>query len=81
MLVDTLSKLGFEVEKPKATFYVWVNCKCDSMKFVAKLLDVGVAVTPGDGFGKYGEGYARITFTQSKERIAEACSRIADAFK
>lgn len=81
LLVNTLCKLGYEVEKPKATFYVWVNCKCDSMKFVAKLLDVGVAVTPGDGFGKYGEGYARITFTQPKERIAQACERIADAFK
>jgi len=81
LLVDTLCKLGYEVEKPKATFYVWVNCKCDSMKFVAKLLDVGVAVTPGDGFGKYGEGYARITFTQPKELIIEACERIACAFK
>ena len=80
LLVSTLCKLGYEVEKPKATFYVWVNCKCDSMKFVAKLLNVGVAVTPGDGFGKYGEGYARITFTQPKERIVEACNRIARAF-
>ncbi|MCL5949333.1 MAG: aminotransferase class I/II-fold pyridoxal phosphate-dependent enzyme [Candidatus Bathyarchaeota archaeon] len=80
LLVGTLCKLGYEVERPKATFYVWVNCKCDSMKFVAKLLDVGVAVTPGDGFGKYGEGYARITFTQPKERIIEACTRIASAF-
>ena len=51
------------------------------MKFTAKLLDAGVAVTPGVGFGKYGEGYARITFTQPKERIAEACQRIAAAFK
>jgi LL-diaminopimelate aminotransferase len=50
------------------------------MKFVAKLLNVGVAVTPGDGFGKYGEGYARITFTQPKEQIVEACNRIARAF-
>jgi LL-diaminopimelate aminotransferase len=81
LLVQTLCKLGFEVEKPKATFYVWVNCRCDSMKFVAKLLDVGVAVTPGDGFGKFGEGYARVTFTQPKERIVEACNRIVAAFK
>ena len=80
ILVDTLCRLGYEVEKPKATFYVWVNCKCDSMKFVAKLLDVGVAVTPGDGFGKYGEGYVRITFTQPMERIVEACRRIVSAF-
>jgi len=80
LLVTTLCKLGYEVESPKATFYVWVNCKCDSMKFAARLLDVGVAITPGLGFGKYGEGYARITFTQPKERIVEACNRIAGAF-
>ena len=51
------------------------------MKFATRLLDAGVAVTPGVGFGKYGEGYVRITFTQPKERIVEACQRIADAFK
>jgi LL-diaminopimelate aminotransferase len=80
LLVDTLCKIGYQCDKPKATFYVWVNCRGDSMKFATRLLDVGVAVTPGVGFGKYGEGYARITFTQPKERIAEACQRIADAF-
>ncbi len=80
LLVETLCKIGYECEKPKATFYVWVNCKADSMKFTAKLLDVGVAVTPGVGFGTYGEGYIRITFTQPKDRIIEACDRIAAAF-
>jgi LL-diaminopimelate aminotransferase len=80
LLVKTLCDIGYTCEKPKATFYVWVNCKGDSMKFAAKLLDVGVAVTPGVGFGKYGEGYVRMTFTQPKERIIEACKRIASAF-
>ena len=80
LLVETLCKIGYKCEKPKATFYVWVNCKGDSMQFATKLLNVGVAVTPGIGFGKYGEGYARITFTQLKERIVEACNRIASAF-
>jgi LL-diaminopimelate aminotransferase len=80
LLVDTLCKIGYEVERPKASFYVWVNCRGDSMKFAAKMLDLGVAITPGVGFGKYGEGYVRITFTQPKERIAEACRRIASAF-
>jgi len=80
LLVETLCKIGYKCEKPKATFYVWVNCKGDSMRFATKLLDAGVAVTPGIGFGNYGEGYARITFTQPKERIIEACNRIASAF-
>jgi LL-diaminopimelate aminotransferase len=81
LLVETLCKIGYKCDKPKATFYVWVNCKVDSMKFATKLLNVGVSVTPGIGFGQYGEGYARITFTQPKERIIEACNRIASAFK
>jgi LL-diaminopimelate aminotransferase len=76
LLVNTLCDIGFQCEKPKATFYVWVNCKGPSMEFAAKLLNAGVAVTPGIGFGKHGEGYARITFTQPKERILEACNRI-----
>lgn len=80
LLFNTLTKLGFVCEKPKATFYMWVNVKGDSMAFTKKLLDVGVAVTPGVGFGKNGEWYVRITFTQSKERIIEACNRIEEAF-
>lgn len=81
LLVDTLSKIGYKCDKPKATFYVWLNCKGDSMQFATKLLNAGVAVTPGVGFGKHGESYVRITFTQPKERIAEACERIASIFK
>jgi LL-diaminopimelate aminotransferase len=80
ILVNTLTKIGYPCEVPKATFYVWVNCKGDSIKFTSKLLDVGVAVTPGVGFGKCGEGYVRITFTQPTNRIKEACNRIISAF-
>lgn len=81
VLVKTLCELGFKCEAPKATFYTWVNINGDSMEFASKLLNVGVAVTPGIGFGKYGEGYVRMTFTQPVERIKEACERIEKAFK
>ena len=80
MLVDRLCQMGFECEKPKATFYVWANCKGNSMDFAMKLLDVGVAVTPGIGFGAQGEGYVRFALTQPKERISEACDRIQEIF-
>jgi len=80
LLVETLRKIGYKCEKPKATFYVWLNCRGDSMDFATKLLNVGVAVTPGIGFGKCGEGYVRITFTQPVERIIDACGRIAKLF-
>lgn len=81
VLIQTLCDIGFKCEKPKATFYVWVNCKGDSMSFATKLLNVGVAVTPGLGFGEHGEGYVRMTFTQPVERIREACQRIASVFE
>ena len=81
VLVKTLCEKGFQCHKPRATFYVWVNCQGDSMAFATKLLNVGVAVTPGLGFGKYGEGYVRMTFTQPVERIQEACNRMAAAFE
>lgn len=81
VLVKTLCEIGYKCEKPKATFYVWVDCKGDSMAFATKLLRVGVAVTPGVGFGKFGEGYVRMALTQPVERIKEACGRIASVFK
>ncbi len=77
VLVDLLCRIGFKCEKPKATFYVWANCKSDSMEFATKLLNVGVAVTPGIGFGQQGENYVRIALTQPKDRIEEACERIS----
>jgi LL-diaminopimelate aminotransferase len=51
--------MGFKCEKPKGTFYVWLNCAEDSLKFATKLLEKGVVVTPGIGFGSYGEHYVR----------------------
>jgi LL-diaminopimelate aminotransferase len=77
VLIDRLCKLGFMCEKPKATFYVWINCKTSSIEFAAKLLSAGVVVTPGVGFGAHGENYVRFSLTQPKERIIEASKRIA----
>jgi LL-diaminopimelate aminotransferase len=76
MLVDRLCSMGFKCDKPKATFYVWLNCKSSSMEFATKLLGIGVVVTPGIGFGQHGENFVRIALTQPKERIVEACKRI-----
>ena len=77
VLVERLCKLGFICDKPKATFYVWLNCKLSSIEFAANLLSVGVVVTPGIGFGAHGENYVRFSLTQPKERIIEASKRIA----
>ena len=81
VLVDRLCSIGFKCDKPKATFYVWLNCKSSSIEFATKLLSVGVAVTPGIGFGEHGENYVRFSLTQPKERIIEASKRIAALFE
>ncbi|UCH38348.1 MAG: aminotransferase class I/II-fold pyridoxal phosphate-dependent enzyme [Candidatus Bathyarchaeota archaeon] len=77
VLIKGLTALGFNCPVPKATFYVWLNCGEDSMKFTAKLLDNGVAVTPGIGFGSEGKTYVRFSITRPKEAIAEACERLS----
>jgi len=76
-LVKGLNSLGWRCEKPKATFYLWVNCGMDSMAFAAKILDVGVIATPGVGFGDQGKTYLRFAITRPEEEIREACQRMA----
>jgi len=77
ILVERLCAMGFKCDKPKATFYVWLNCNGSSIEFAAKLLSAGIVVTPGIGFGEHGENYVRFSLTQPKERIIEASKRIA----
>lgn len=79
-LVRGLNSMGFKCKRPKATFYVWLNCGCDSMEFAAKLLETGVIATPGIGFGEQGKTYVRFSLTRPKEEIEEACERMAKTF-
>ena len=76
ILVKGLRDLGFDVKMPKATFYIWFNCGMGSAAFCEKMLDLGIVVTPGNGFGASADGYVRMTVTQPKERILEALSRM-----
>jgi len=80
LVIKKLSELGYKYFYPKATFYVWVKTpnNMSSRDFCTKLLEeAGVVVTPGVGFGEYGEGYFRIALTVDKQRIEEAFSRIS----
>lgn len=79
-LVDGLSALGFVVDRPQATFYVWIGVPKEhtSASFASALLsDVGIVMTPGTGFGRSGEGYIRAALTVDVSRIKEAIERIA----
>ncbi|MDI6728856.1 MAG: LL-diaminopimelate aminotransferase [Thermodesulfovibrionales bacterium] len=78
-LYEGLKGLGIQINKPKATFYLWAKVPkgFDSTTFVAHLLEkTGVLGTPGVGFGAPGEGYIRFALTQSVEKIKEAVERI-----
>jgi LL-diaminopimelate aminotransferase len=83
ILVDGLNSLGWKLEKPKATFYVWVPVPSGhtSASFSKLLLeDAGVLAIPGLGYGKHGDGYVRMSLTvngdKNGERIQEAVDRI-----
>ncbi len=79
ILVKGLNDILWKTDKPKATFYVWTQIpegEENSMAFVKKLIEVGVVITPGIGFGQYGEGFVRFALTQPEQRIREAIERI-----
>ena len=79
ILIKGLNDIGWKTEKPKATFYIWTQIpegEKNSMEFVKKLINVGVVITPGIGFGEYGEGFVRFALTQPIERIQDALERI-----
>jgi len=81
LLVAGLKEAGFEVEAPKATFYLWVNILpgFTSTELTSHFLtEAAVVTTPGVGFGTSGEDYIRIALTVNKERIAEVVRRIKD---
>jgi len=77
VLVNGLRKLGFKVNPPKGTFYLWLKVDGPSLKFAETMLNAGIVVTPGIGFGKNGEGYVRLATTQSVGRIEEALERMS----
>ncbi|MDD5634225.1 MAG: aminotransferase class I/II-fold pyridoxal phosphate-dependent enzyme, partial [Candidatus Omnitrophica bacterium] len=83
VLVGGLNKIGWKVQKPKATFYIWapVFGKYNSTTLAKAMLEkADIVVTPGNGFGKSGEGYIRMTLTVSKEKLQEAVDRIGKSF-
>jgi LL-diaminopimelate aminotransferase len=80
LMAKGLKEAGFELEIPKATFFLWVRVPegYTSEGLAAKLIESGVVVTPGNGFGEHGEGYFRIALTQEEDRLEEAITRIKE---
>jgi len=78
--VETLKTLGFTLEIPKASLYVWAKLPetwQDSIEFCNILLhETGVSVTPGVVYGESGAGYIRVSLVTPLERLEEAMKRV-----
>ena len=84
LVVGTLNGLGWDLEPPLGSIYVWLPTPNgeSSAEFADLLLDrAGVVVAPGRGYGAGGEGYVRISLTVVDDRLAEAMDRIAEAIR
>ena len=86
VLVDGLNKLGWPVISPKATMFVWAKipeqyAKLGSLEFSKKLLtEAKVAVSPGIGFGEYGDTHVRFSLIENEERTRQALRGIRQMF-
>lgn len=86
VLVEGLNRIGWHVEKPKGSMFVWAKIPSwvgmNSLDFAFFLLkEAKVAVSPGIGFGEYGEGYVRFALVENEHRIRQAVRGIKRAFE
>ena len=84
-LIGGLARAGWHIEKPKGTMFVWAKIpdefiKMGSLEFSKMLMrDAKVAVSPGIGFGEYGEGFVRFALVENEHRIGQAVRGIKKA--
>jgi alanine-synthesizing transaminase len=87
VLCDGLNSIGWNVEKPKATMFVWAPIPeqyraLGSLEFTKKMLQQAkVAVSPGIGFGEYGDGFVRFGLIENEHRTRQAVRGIRDMFR
>ncbi|MBO7672506.1 LL-diaminopimelate aminotransferase [bacterium] len=77
-----LKELGWNIKPSKATFYLWLPTPkgMTSEEFATLMLEkAGIVVPPGNGYGRYGEGYFRIALTKDAETIKKCLKRMKDA--
>ncbi|MGD9869405.1 MAG: aminotransferase class I/II-fold pyridoxal phosphate-dependent enzyme, partial [Hyphomicrobiales bacterium] len=81
-LVDTFTRAGWIIPSPPATMFAWAPIpetyrELGSLEFSKLLLEkAGVAVSPGLGFGEYGEGYVRFGLVENEHRIRQAARNV-----
>jgi LL-diaminopimelate aminotransferase len=78
-IVEVLREIGLRANPPKASLYIWAGIPdgYTSAEYATRLLDeAGIVVTPGSGYGKYGEGYIRLSLTIAESEIDEGLERL-----
>ncbi len=86
-LVESFNEAGWKIDKPKASMFAWAKIPekhrhLGSLEFSKKLLlEANVAVSPGIGFGPYGDAYVRIAFIENEKRIKQAAKNIKEFLK
>lgn len=82
VMIDSFKKAGWELQKPQASMFIWAKIpkQCEdlgSLEFAKRLLlEAKIAVSPGAGFGKAGEGYVRIALIENEKRIRQAAKNL-----
>jgi len=82
VLVESMARAGWDIPSPPATMFAWAPIPeafrhAGSMEFSKRLLvEAKVAVSPGIGFGEYGEGYVRIALVENEQRIRQAARNV-----
>ena len=80
-VVQTLQEIGLDAIPPKASLYVWTRIPegFTSAEFTALLLDeADIVVTPGNGYGEYGEGYIRLSLTINDEDMEKGLAKLSE---
>ena len=87
VMVKGLHEIGWMVDKPKASMYIWAKipepyAAMKSLEFAKKLLaEARIAVSPGIGFGDYGDDYVRIALIENEQRCRQAVRGIREMFR
>jgi len=87
VMVKGLHDIGWMVDNPKASMYIWAKIpeayeKMGSIEFTKRLMDEAkIAVSPGIGFGEYGDGHVRIALIENEHRLRQALRGVREMFR
>jgi len=87
VMIESFNNAGWRLAKPNASMFIWAKIPevardMGSLEFSKQLLiQAGVAVSPGIGFGKYGDEYVRIALIENEKRIRQAAKNIKKFLK